>query len=282
MTIAIVGAGGQLGHAFVKALPDAPALKRSDLDITEEATVRNVLTRLSPDVVINCAAYTDVDGAESNPDLAFAVNGTAPGRLAMICSDLGIGLVTFSTDYVFDGTADRYVESDQTKPINIYGASKLEGERLVLASLPNALVIRTSWLISATHRNFVETILDLAANGSVKVVNDQWGRATCVDDLAQATLRSIEVGATGILHLANQGTLTWFELASRAATLAGMRAGVVEPCTTTEFPRPAPRPVRSVLESERLVELGVDPLPSIDESLPDIVIGLGYRRSSSR
>lgn len=266
----VVGAAGQLGSALIAHLDDPVAMTRRDLDITDRATVRTVLGGLRPQTVYNAAAYTDVDGTEADPDGAYAVNSDGVRWLAEACDDIGAKLVTFSTDYVFDGTAERYVESDQTDPINIYGASKLAGERAAFESGGDVLIIRTSWLISTTHPNFVSTMLRLADSGGARVVDDQSGRATVARDLARAAIAAAPV-ASGLLHLSNPGVLSWFELARRAVELAGMDPELIRPCTTEEFPRPAKRPRRSVLESERLGPLGLEPLPHIDDSLPALV-----------
>jgi dTDP-4-dehydrorhamnose reductase len=170
--------------------------------------------------------------------------------------------VTFSTDYVFDGTTTGgYVESDQTNPQTVYGVTKLEGEQLALHDHPDALVVRTSWLLSGTHPNFASTMIKLTRNGPVSVVDDQRGRPTLADDLARVTLDAIDHGATGVLHLANEGVTTWFGLAREIAAIAGLDPERVSPCTTAEFPRPAPRPADSVLNSERLAGLAIEPMP---------------------
>lgn len=270
--IAIIGAGGQLGSAFMRLIPDAMAVTRAELDLARSDEVAVWMEAHRPDLVINCAAYTAVDAAEDDARTAHLVNATSVGELARAGRAHGVRLVTFSTDYVFDGTKEGgYVESDEPNPLNVYGASKLKGEGLALAADPTALVIRTSWALSGTHSNFVSTMLDLISKGSVRVVDDQVGRPTLVDDLATATMSAIDRGATGLLHLANQGEITWFGLAREVAEMAGLDPERVEPITTSEFPRPARRPANSVLDSERLDALGLDPLPHYRKALEQAV-----------
>jgi dTDP-4-dehydrorhamnose reductase len=267
--IAVLGAGGQLGTAFQRLLgDDALAVTRAELDLSHPDAIGPWLDAARPDLVINCGAYTAVDAAEDDTETARLVNATAVGRLGAMTADKGIRLVTFSTDYVFDGTKQGgYVESDEPNPLNVYGATKLEGERLLAEANPEALVIRTSWVLSGTHRNFASTMLDLIAKGPVRVVDDQAGRPTLVDDLAPATIAAVGAGVSGILHLANQGVTTWFALAREVAEIAGLDPYRVEPISTDEFPRPATRPANSVLDSERLDDLGLEPMPDYHHSL---------------
>jgi dTDP-4-dehydrorhamnose reductase len=213
-------------------------------------------------VIINCAAYTAVDAAESDDGTARTVNALAVGALAEACAGTGARLVTFSTDYVFDGQKTApYVESDFPDPLNVYGATKREGEHLALAAGGDVLIVRTSWVMSGTHPNFVSKILDLIAAGPVRVVDDQHGRPTFVDDLALATMTAVETRASGLLHLTNEGETTWFGLARQIARLAGLDENRVEPCSSEDFPRPARRPHNSLLDSERREPLGLAPLP---------------------
>ena len=274
--IVVTGVTGQLGSAFRRRLGDrARYLDRDDLDLADVAAIRPTIERLSPALVINCAAYTAVDQAEEDEETARLVNAAAVGAMAEVSNDIGASLVTFSTDYVFDGTSERpYVESDETKPINAYGRTKFEGEQLALGASPQTLVIRTSWLLSGTHPNFAATMLRLIAAGPVQVEDDQRGHPTFVDDLVAATLDALEAGATGILHLANQGTTTWYGLAREIADLAGLDVDRVQPVGTDAFPRPALRPANSVLDSVRFDEFDLAPLPDYHESLDRAVAQL--------
>jgi dTDP-4-dehydrorhamnose reductase len=267
--IAILGSGGQLGSSFARLLGnEANLLTRSDLDLRNHDGIRAWVQSARPEVILNCAAYTAVDAAESDPHTARAVNALAVGALAQACSVTGSRLVTFSTDYVFNGRKQTpYVESDQPDPLNVYGATKSEGEGLALAMGVDVLVIRTSWVMSGTHPNFLFKMLDLIKAGPVRVVDDQHGRPTFVDDLAVATMSAVGVGATGLLHLTNQGETTWFDLARLIAELAGLDPERVQPCSSDDFPRPARRPLYSVLASERLLPLRLGTLPDYREAL---------------
>lgn len=271
----IIGAGGQLGTAFTRLFETIP-LTRAQLDLATASVdeMVSVIRAASPAAVINCAAYTKVDQAEEEEDLATEVNGRAVGRLAEASSALNLPLVTYSTDYVFNGRSRMpYVESDDTDPVNAYGRSKLVGERAAYEANPDALVIRTSWVLSPTHRNFVTAILSRAVKGEeLRVVNDQQGCPTITDDLARATLDALEAGATGLLHLTNQGATTWFELARTAVERAGLDQALVTPCSTEEYPTPAPRPAYSVLGSEKAADLGLN-LPQWEDSIDGVVAG---------
>lgn len=234
-----------------------------------------MIRKLKPDAVINCAAYTAVDRAEEEEDTAFAVNATAVGAMAAACREVDARLVTYSTDYVFDGTKPApYVESDATAPINAYGRTKLAGEQLALSENIDALVIRTSWVMSGTHRNFAAVMLDLIAKGDVSVVADQHGRPTLVDDLVVGTLDALDVGASGIVHMANSGPTTWYELARTIATMGGLDPERVQPCTTADFPTEAARPLNSVLDSDRIGSFGLSPLPDFHGALERAVYEL--------
>jgi len=272
--IAVFGAGGQLGSAFVRLLPDDTVpVTRAELDLGRPDQIDAWISAARPELVINCAAYTAVDAAEGDPEGARLVNATAVGRLAESTAAHGIGLVTFSTDYVFDGTKPTgYVESDHPNPLNVYGSTKLEGEELVMEANPDALVIRTSWVLSGTHRNFASTMLDMISKGPVGVVDDQHGRPTLVDDLAPATMAAVNARGSGVLHLANQGKTSWCGLAREVAEIAGLDPSLVTPITTEEFPRPARRPANSVLDSERVGDLGLTtPLPHYRRALEHAV-----------
>jgi dTDP-4-dehydrorhamnose reductase len=274
--ILVSGVTGQLGTAFRRALGDsARFLDRSHLDLSVPGAAAKVVREFKPSVVINCAAYTAVDKAESEEPLATVVNGHSVGEMAEACAATGARFVTYSTDYVFDGTKPLpYVESDIPSPINAYGRSKLIGERLAREANPDALIVRTSWVMSGTHRNFASAMLDLIAKGDVNVINDQMGRPTLVNDLVVATLQAIDVGASGVLHLANDGATTWYELARTIASFADLDAERVKPCSSADYQTAAVRPKNSVLESERLSELGVSPLPDFHGSLEEAVAEL--------
>lgn len=272
--ILVLGPTGQVGSAVMRIGDDAVAVGRSILDLgsAERADIAELLDRLHPEVVINCAAYTAVDRAESEEALASRVNGVAVGLLASECASRGVRFVTFSTDYVFKGAAEvPYRETDPVDPINAYGRSKLMGERLALEYPETCLVVRTSWVVSGTHPNFVATMLRLAATGRpFRVVADQRGRPTVAEDLASATMSAVQAGVTGLLHLANEGPTTWFELAREAVQMAGMSPELIDPCTTEEYPTPAARPAFSVLDTTLAASSGIS-LPHWRTSLAGVV-----------
>jgi dTDP-4-dehydrorhamnose reductase len=249
----------------------AVSLFREDLDLSRTFDIANILGEVDPEAVVNCAAYTKVDQAEDEEELATTVNGTAVGILSEWCDLHRRPLLTFSTDYVFDGRADTpYLESSPTDPVNAYGRSKLVGEELAAGA--DALVVRTSWVISGSHPNFVATMLRLAGEGEhLRVVDDQIGCPTIAMDLAQTSYEALQLGATGLLHVTNQGPTSWYQLARASIETAGLDPAVITPCTTDEYPTRAKRPAYSVLASERLGELGIEPPPRWEASLPGVV-----------
>lgn len=235
----ILGADGMLGHDLQKVFSDAVSRGR-DLDITDEAAISAFIQELKPDLVINAAAYTDVDGCEDNRETAFEVNGKALEYIAKACSNVGAVLVHYSTDYIFDGSKEEYVESDAPDPINVYGESKLLGEKNIMESMDDYRIIRTSWLFGVHGKNFVETMLRLSGEmDMVRVVNDQFGKPTYTADLARKTAEIVGL-APGIYHITNEGVCSWYELA--AAIIDN-----VSPCSSEEFVRKADRPKYSVL-----------------------------------
>ena len=271
----IVGTSGQLGTAYRALLPDARYIDVDEFDLSRPGDLPAILDTLAPDGIINCAAYTAVDRAEEDEALATLINGDSVGVMAGWAGAAGVPFVTYSTDYVFPGDgSEPYVESSPTDPVNAYGRSKLVGEEAALAANPACLIIRTSWLVSGTHPNFVATMIKLAAERSLTVVDDQYGCPTMVDDLAATTLAAMDAGASGRLHLTNQGVTTWFEFARESVRLAGIDQDQIAPCSTDDYPTPARRPAYSVMASEHLVDLGLDPLPRWKDSLPAVVAGL--------
>jgi dTDP-4-dehydrorhamnose reductase len=250
----IVGSTGMLGRELVAACGRHGREARGlagpdDVDVTDEHAVRDLVTGSRPAVVINATGYTDVDGAEAELEAADRVNRVGPACLARACRDAGALLVHYSTDYVFDGRADRpYRPDDEPDPISAYGRSKLAGEREIVAAGCRSLIIRASWLFAPHGRNFVRTILELASSRpQLDVVDDQVGRPTYAPDLADATLALFDCGARGTYHVANDGQCSWFELAEAIVALAGLPCRV-RPCRTTDMPRPAARPAYSVLD----------------------------------
>ena len=238
----IFGADGMLGMDLCQVFTDAVKLTHNNIDIADREQVIETIKRIAPDVVINAAAYTDVDGCEDkdNRELVFDVNGRAPGYIAEGCSLMRAKLVHYSTDYVFDGSKEEYVESDLTGPVNVYGESKLLGERNIIENMDNYRIIRTSWLFGHHGRNFVDTMLKLSGEiDAVRVVDDQFGKPTYTADLAHKTAEIIGL-APGIYHITNDGVCSWYEFASAVIS------NVVQ-CSSDEFARKAKRPTYSVL-----------------------------------
>jgi dTDP-4-dehydrorhamnose reductase len=253
----VTGAGGMLGRdvlaAAERAGHDAIRFARPDLDVTDAAAVERAVASERPDVVVNCAAYTDVDGAEADEPAATRLNGDAAGIVARAATSVGASVVQPSTDYVFDGSKRTpYLESDPTAPRGAYGRSKLAGEQAVMGATDRHLIVRTSWLFGVAGKNFVDTMLALARDrDELKVVHDQVGRPTYTGHLAEALVRLAANGAYGVHHVAGGGDeCSWFEFATEIFRQAEVDVRTV-PCTTDEFPRPAPRPAYSVLGSER-------------------------------
>jgi len=255
--IVVLGAGGMLAHDLITQLRqqvdrEKGALLtwgRTELDITNQESVRKRLRDAAPTIVINCAAYTDVDGCESNQDQAMAVNAEGPAFVAETCQSIGTTLVHFSTDFVFDGTSGQpYRTSDASNPLSAYGKSKFAGVRAVLASGCRSLVIRTSWLFGPHGRNFVDAILSKASRGeALRVVHDQVGRPTYTVDLSAATLRLINAHAEGTVHFANSGFCSWHEFAVEIVRSARLDVPVGT-LSSHELGRPAKRPAYSVLD----------------------------------
>lgn len=268
--ILVIGKGGQLGTAFANVLgPDAQRLGLDELDLRHTDLIYPTLDRFEPRAIINCAAHTLVDRAEDEPDLAMTLNCLAVGEMARWARSRSIPFVTYSTDYVFDGMKGTpYVESDETNPLNVYGRSKRAGELLALETHDQSLVVRTSWLVSRTHPNFVATIISKARQGPIAVVDDQIGVPNTALDLATASLEALGQGLTGVLHLSGGEPTTWFGLAQAALREADMDPSLVHPASTDDHPTKARRPMYGVLGSER--ETGII-MPSWRESLAQVV-----------
>jgi len=259
----------------VRLVPGARGLTRAELDITDETAVREVVR--SADLIYNCAAYNAVDRAESEPEVAQAINAEAPGMIAALCREAGARLVHFSTNYVFDGSGDRaWRESDSPRPLGAYARSKLEGETRVLAELPSALVVRGAGLFgragvgsAVKDGSFPERIVARARSGEpVRVVADQRLNPTYTPHLAAAAAAAVADGLAGVVHLAAAGCCSWWEFAVEALRAAGVDAPV-EAVTTAEFPAAAARPLNGCLESERR-----PPLPDWRQGLAEWALSL--------
>lgn len=276
MRIFITGADGQLGSELCRVLQDETLVlgiwPQFDL---EKPDVERYVVEAGPDVIIHAAAYTNVDQAEHEPDRVMRINADGTRRVAQAAAKVGAKFIYLSTDYVFDGQKRTpYVETDEPHPINVYGRSKLQGEREAFAHCPNSLVIRTSWLYGPTGKNFVRTILQLATEQPVlRVVADQRGCPTHAGDLADAVRRVLPLDLLGILHIAGEGDCTWHEFASEIVSVMGLPVRVA-PISTDETGRPARRPAYSVLSCRRLNDAGVR-MPHWKESLARFVCEAG-------
>ncbi|MDU0203706.1 dTDP-4-dehydrorhamnose reductase [Paenibacillus sp. MAH-36] len=252
MRIVVTGANGQLGQDVVKLLEckhEIYGLGKEQLDITNESQCLNIIKDLMPEVVIHCAAYTAVDLAETEEDKAYKVNAVGTRNLVVASEKVGAKLCYISTDYVFDGTASNpYREYDNTNPQSIYGKSKRAGEFLVQTLSSKYFIVRTSWMYGKYGVNFVKTMLKLAEDcDSLKVVNDQFGSPTYTVDLAGFLEQLVQTERYGIYHASNSGVCSWFDFASAIFEESRVEINVL-PCTTGEFPRPAPRPRYSAME----------------------------------
>ncbi len=253
--VVVTGAKGMLGRAVAKCFRhhfETVAMSRDELDICDSQGVSRVFQGVRPSIVVNCAAYTDVDRAEEDVDQAYRVNSMGPLILARLSKEMGSRLVHVSTDYVFDGEAHGpYLEFAQRAPRSIYGKSKALGEMFVEESGCDYLIVRTAWLFGPGGRNFVRTIYGLTKEQkTLKVVDDQTGAPTYTHDLAQALLELCKSGARGLFHFTNSGPVTWYGIARYIVEASGARTEVI-PVTTEEFPRPAPRPRYSVLDTTK-------------------------------
>jgi dTDP-4-dehydrorhamnose reductase len=268
-SLVVLGAGGLLGVELCERIPASRlvrALDRAECDIADRARVSSVLARTAPTVVINAAAYTDVDGAERNPDAAYAVNAVGAENVALAAAEVGALVVHFSTDFVFDGRADRaYDEFDTPSPLSVYGRSKLAGEELVRRAAPRHLVLRTGHLYGRAGKNFGSTLLRRLRSGEelraddARTVAPTWGRS-----LAEQTLALLnEHAPAGTYHCMATGSCTWAEFARHMAKRAGLSTSVVA-STMTGL---APRPVRSVLVSRLLPLRGLQRMPTWEEGL---------------
>lgn len=258
----IIGARGMLGTDLTNRLGSVSgivhALDIDEIDITDSEMVDEIIGKIRPDIVINTAALTDVDGCESRVDEAFAVNALGPDHIAHACARVGSLMIHISTDYVFDGSADRpYKENDPIGPAGVYAVSKTQGEENVRKFLPeNHLIVRTQWLYGLHGKNFVETILRISKDRkTLRVVNDQSGSPTFSDDLAQALVKLAEIRAKGTLHVTNSGETTWFGFAEKILEFENIGDVTVEPMTSSELDRPAPRPLYSVLDNSRFLDI---------------------------
>ena len=259
MRVTLFGASGLLGRELVPVLAgtELTALSLEDADLRDAARIREVVRESQPDLIILAAAYTDVDGCESNRDLALSVNCEGAVHVALAARQGGARLMFLSTDYVFDGSKGApYETGDPRNPISVYGESKARAEARLQEILPEVCIVRTSWLFGHGGKCFPATILNLAARLEIRVVNDQRGSPTYTRDLARTLAELCRKQARGIVHVTNAGNCTWYEFAKEIVAHAGL-AAEVKPVATAEFPRPARRPAYSVLSPASLHAYGI-------------------------
>jgi len=282
MKILVTGVTGQLGSEvateFKRFGHEVIAADRQSLDFLQPAQAAAVIRLQQPHWVINCAAYTQVDRAESEPEQAFIINRDTPAQLAQAVAAYGGRLLQLSTDFVFDGTQTRpYVEDDATNPPGVYGRSKLEGEQAVQRELPGAVILRTAWVYGVHGHNFVKTMLRLASAGTpLRVVSDQHGTPTWTSDIVAAIVALVDQQASGVFHFTASGETSWHGFASailEEAASAGftIRTGKVEPIATTEYPTPATRPAYSVLNTDKISACLPFTIPAWRDSLKNML-----------
>jgi len=278
-SLLIIGAQGMLGRQLVDALKqeqwrrafDSCAVHECDIhevDITDSHSVQRCFEMFSPELVINCAAYTNVDGCESHQQEAFAVNGDGPLHLAQNCQKHRAKLIHISTDFVFDGQGGKpYLPADPTGPISVYGSSKLAGEKAIQEILPDHTIVRTSWLFGKYGPNFIATIRRLAdERDTLEIVNDQIGSPTYVVDLSQALLHLVLADARGIFHFCNRGDCSWYDFAVEIVKIFDLNSKV-HPITSEKLKRPAPRPQWSVLDTSKYRQLTGQPIRPWQDAL---------------
>lgn len=267
----VTGCRGQLGRDLMDLLATEHTVQGVDVeecDITDTSAVRKTISEINPTVVLHTAAYTDVDGCEAHREQAMLVNSEGTGNVAVACRNLGARLVYYSTDYVFDGTNDRpYNESDRADPITVYGQSKLQGERAVEAVLDEYIILRIAWVYGRHGKNFVKTMIGLGQKQiadkkagtettPLRIVDDQVGNPCWTMDIARQTRVVLAGDANGLYHATSEGETTWYGLARAIFATLGMDVEI-QPCTSAEFVRPAPRPNRSTLDNSRLMAAGL-------------------------
>jgi dTDP-4-dehydrorhamnose reductase len=279
MRILVTGASGMLGSDIVKAFiseHDTIGVSSAKFDITELGSTLDYIKHIKPEVIIHSAAYTDVDACESNCEQAFKVNALGARNIAIAAREANASVAYISTDYVYDGIkTSPYFEYDNVNPLSVYGRSKLDGENFVREFAGKYYIIRTSWLFGRNGKNFVKTMLDLSeTRGTLNIVNDQIGSPTYTPDLAKAIKQLVESRCYGTYHLTNNEHCSWFDFAKYIFKAAGIKHMKLNPITTEEFGRPAPRPKNSVLEKFYWKLNGFEELRSYKDAVTEYIKGL--------
>ena len=275
--ILVTGSTGQLGSDVVKELLkrgySTLSPNRSELNLCSEDNIRNYILNSNCEAIVHCAAYTQVDKAEDEKDLCIKINATATKHIVKCAKILDIPMIYISTDYVFDGTKDgEYTENDETNPINIYGESKLAGEKYVQEILDKYYIVRTSWVFNINGKNFIETMLRLSkANNQLSIVNDQIGSPTYTKDLSRLLVDMLETSKYGLYHATNEGYCSWYEFADTIFKLANINIDI-KAINSNEYASRAKRPLNSKLSKDKLIEYGFKPLPHWEDALKDYLI----------
>lgn len=278
--ILVTGSTGQLGSDVVKELLkrgySTLSPNRSELNLCSEDNIRNYILNSNCEAIVHCAAYTQVDKAEDEKDLCIKINTTATKHIVKCAKILDIPMIYISTDYVFDGTKDgEYTENDETNPINIYGESKLAGEKYVQEILDKYYIVRTSWVFNINGKNFIETMLRLSkANNQLSIVNDQIGSPTYTKDLSRLLVDMLETSKYGLYHATNEGYCSWYEFANTIFKLANINIDI-KAINSNEYASRAKRPMNSKLSKDKLIEYGFKPLPHWEDALKDYLIRRG-------
>lgn len=289
--ILVTGCRGQLGRDLVRMLEHSyqvSGIDIEDVDIQDGRGLEKYVLQAAPDAVIHTAAYTDVDGCESNPELAMAVNCAGAENVARACRAAGAKMLFYSTDYVFDGlSATPYTEEDIPAPQTIYGKSKWEGERAVSRTVENNAILRIAWVYGYHGKNFVKTMMKIGRQylfarekgenpPPLRVVDDQFGNPTWTEDVVRQTQIVLENDLTGVYHASSEGTASWYKFACDIFRHLNMLVNLA-PCTTEEYPRPARRPRYSSLENTALKKLGLNVMPHYEKSLENFLNSYGAR-----
>ena len=275
--ILVTGSTGQLGSDVVKELLkrgySTLSPNRSELNLCSEDNIRNYILNSNCEAIVHCAAYTQVHKAEDEKDLCIKINATATKHIVKCAKILDIPMIYISTDYVFDGTKDgEYTENDETNPINIYGESKLAGEKYVQEILDKYYIVRTSWVFNINGKNFIETMLRLSkANNQLSIVNDQIGSPTYTKDLSRLLVDMLETSKYGLYHATNEGYCSWYEFADTIFKLANINIDI-KAINSNEYASRAKRPLNSKLSKDKLIEYGFKPLPHWEDALKDYLI----------